>query len=91
MSDSDTSIPTPPFPPPPTPRPSWRLRYERWVERMRMKARANMVPLCLSGLIFSLLVVYLANSIFILIGPGEAGVLFRRLTDGTDTDPPVIR
>lgn len=51
-----------------------------------MKARANMVPLCLSGLIFSLLIVYLANSIFILIGPGEAGVLFRRLTNGTDTE-----
>jgi regulator of protease activity HflC (stomatin/prohibitin superfamily) len=86
MSDSDTSTPTPPFPPPPTPQPSWRLRYERWVARLRVSARENMVQLCLGGLIFSFLVVYLSSSIFILIGPGEAGVLFRRLSSGTDTE-----
>lgn len=55
------------------------------IQRFRAFAREHMLPLILGGLIFTFLVVYLANRIFILIGPGEAGVLFHRLTNGTDT------
>jgi len=78
MSDS-----TAPSPPPATPaRPARGPRS--WYPRLRAYAREHMIPLVLGGLIFTFLVVYLANRIFILIGPGEAGVLFRRLTEGTD-------
>ena len=76
--------PAPASPAPSAP-PVWRQNLDAWIERLRLKARENIVPLCLGGLIFSFLVVYLANRIFILIGPGEEGVLFRRLTDGTET------
>ena len=72
----------------PAPSPAWRENLDAWIERLRLKARENIVPLCLGGLIFTFLVVYLANRIFILIGPGEEGVLFRRLTNGTDISKP---
>lgn len=68
--------------------PAWRENLDAWIERLRLKARENIVPLCLGGLIFTFLAVYLANRIFILIGPGEEGVLFRRLTNGTDISSP---
>ena len=54
--------------------------------RLRRYVREHTVPLLLSGLVLTFFVVYLANRIFILIGPGEAGVLFRRLQNGTQTD-----
>lgn len=60
-------------------RPTLRERYKAFVRR-------NMLPLVLSGLIFTFLVVYLANRIFIFIGSGEAGVLFHQITTGTDTE-----
>ena len=72
----------------PAPSPAWRENLDTWIEHLRLKARENIVPLCLGGLIFTFLVVYLANRIFILIGPGEEGVLFRRLTNGTDISSP---
>ncbi len=72
----------------PAPSPAWRENLDAWIEHLRLKARENIVPLCLGGLIFTFLVVYLANRIFILIGPGEEGVLFRRLTNGTDISKP---
>lgn len=82
------SEPTPanPPPPPPPPRLSLRVRFEHAMLRLREYARENILPLCLGGLIFTFVVVYFANRIFILIGPGEAGVLFRRVTMGTDID-----
>jgi len=58
---------------------AWLLRTRRWV-------REHMLPVMLSGLIFTFLVVYLANRIFIMIGPGESGVLFKRLQNGTDLE-----
>jgi regulator of protease activity HflC (stomatin/prohibitin superfamily) len=54
--------------------------------RLRVYVREHTLPLLLGGLVFTFFVVYLANRIFILIGPGEAGVLFRRLQNGTQTD-----
>jgi regulator of protease activity HflC (stomatin/prohibitin superfamily) len=51
--------------------------------RVRRYIREHTLPLMLGGLVFMFLVVYLANRIFIFIGPGEAGVLFRRLQSGT--------
>jgi len=51
--------------------------------RTRRYIREHTLPLLLGGLVFTFLVVYLANRIFIFIGPGEAGVLFRRLQSGT--------
>lgn len=54
--------------------------------RLRRFAREHMLPLLLGGLILTFFIIYLANRIFILIGPGEAGVLFRRLQSGTQTN-----
>jgi regulator of protease activity HflC (stomatin/prohibitin superfamily) len=72
--------------PAPSPTPAEKPRgATAFLLRLREFAREHMLPLILGGLIFTFVVVYLANRIFILIGPGEAGVLFRRLTDGTDT------
>ena len=56
-----------------------------FTQRLRAFVDEHMLPLILGGLIFTFAVIYLANRIFILVGPGEAGVLFRRLTDGTET------
>ena len=53
---------------------------------LRDLAREHILPICLSGLIFTFFCFYLANRIFIFIGPGEAGVLFHRISSGTDTD-----
>lgn len=54
--------------------------------RLRSYVRKHTLPLMLGGLVFTFFAVYLANRIFILIGPGEAGVLFRRLQSGTQTE-----
>lgn len=54
--------------------------------RLRHYVREHTLPLLLGGLVFTFFVVYLANRIFILIGPGEAGVLFRRLQNGTQIE-----
>lgn len=71
--------PSPAPTPPPRPR-----GVKAWLLRLRAFIREHMLPILLGGLIATFLVVYLANRIFILVGPGEAGVLFRRLTEGTD-------
>ncbi|HEY0968274.1 MAG TPA: prohibitin family protein [Opitutaceae bacterium] len=71
--------------PAPSPTPAEKPRgVTAFLLRLRAFVREHMLPLLLGGLIFTFVVIYLANRIFILIGPGEAGVLFRRLTDGTD-------
>jgi regulator of protease activity HflC (stomatin/prohibitin superfamily) len=62
------------------------LRLSNFRERLRRIVRENMVPLVVGGLIFTFMCVYLANQVFIFVGPGEAGVLFHRLTTGTDLD-----
>lgn len=54
--------------------------------RLRAFVRRHMLPIVLSGLVCTFLVVYLANRIFIFIGPGDAGVLFHQLTTGTELD-----
>lgn len=85
---SDPTVPTPDNPPPPPPRPHYtrRARWEHRLLELREFVRRHLLPLCLGGLIFTFVCIYFAHRIFILIGPGEAGVLFRRLTDGTDMD-----
>jgi regulator of protease activity HflC (stomatin/prohibitin superfamily) len=62
------------------------IRLSNFRERLRTIARENMVPLVVGGLIFTFMCVYLANQVFIFIGPGEGGVLFHRLTTGTELD-----
>jgi regulator of protease activity HflC (stomatin/prohibitin superfamily) len=62
------------------------LRLVLFRERCRALVRRNMVPLVVGGLIFTFMCVYLANQVFIFVGPGEAGVLFHRLTYGTELD-----
>ncbi len=81
MSDP---IPTEPSVPP---RPTVS-KAESLLLRLRRYIREHSVFFMLAGLIFTFLVVFLANRIFILIGPGEAGVLFRRLQDGTHLEKP---
>ncbi len=62
------------------------IRLSNFRERLRAIVRENMVPLVVGGLLFTFMCVYLANQVFIFIGPGEAGVLFHRLTTGTELD-----
>jgi len=62
------------------------LRLANLRETLRGIVRRNMVPLVVGGLIFTFMCVYLANQVFIFIGPGEGGVLFHRLTYGTELD-----
>jgi regulator of protease activity HflC (stomatin/prohibitin superfamily) len=79
-----TPAPTPA--PAPTSVPAEKPRgLAAFTQRLRAYADEHMLPLVLGGLIFTFVVIYLANRIFILVGSGEAGVLFRRLTNGTDT------
>jgi regulator of protease activity HflC (stomatin/prohibitin superfamily) len=98
MSGSDPIVPPSPpdFPPPlaaPPPeerRPGFwsRLRARLLALRADFRAfvREHMLPLVLGGLMFTFAAVYLSNQIFIFVGPGEAGVLFHRLTYGTELD-----
>jgi regulator of protease activity HflC (stomatin/prohibitin superfamily) len=102
MSGLDPILPPPPppdLPPPesvPPPPPEYRRRPGLW-SRFRAKllalradfrafVREHMLPIVLSGLVFTFAAVYLSNQIFIFVGPGEAGVLFHRLTYGTELD-----
>jgi regulator of protease activity HflC (stomatin/prohibitin superfamily) len=62
------------------------IRLSNFRERLRAMVRRNMVPLVVGGLLFTFMCVYLADQVFIFIGPGEAGVLFHRLTYGTELD-----
>lgn len=60
------------------------VRRRRW-RRLRLWAARHAPALQLAGLILLALFVFLAPSIFITIGSGEAGVLWRRFGGGTET------
>jgi regulator of protease activity HflC (stomatin/prohibitin superfamily) len=55
-------------------------------EKIKASAKENLPYLLIFLLIFLLLFFYLFNSIVITIGPGEAGVLFKRFSGGTVVD-----
>jgi regulator of protease activity HflC (stomatin/prohibitin superfamily) len=59
------------------PRQPWRLRD--WIRKHR-------TGLTVTGLVILFLFVFLIPRIFVLVGPGEAGVLYRPLGDGTLVD-----
>jgi len=62
----------------PAPRPRWWTRPRRWL-------RAHSVAISLWTLILLTLCVYLADEMFVTVGSGEAGVLWRRFGGGTVT------
>jgi len=58
---------------------------DKW-KKIKASAKDNLPYLLIFLLIFLLLFFYLFNSIVITIGPGEAGVLYRRFYGGTVVD-----
>jgi regulator of protease activity HflC (stomatin/prohibitin superfamily) len=83
-------LPSAPVPPPPPRPPGLWARFRSGLlalsDGLRAWVRDHMVPFLISGLVFTFLVVYLAKNIFIFVDPGQAGVLFHRLTYGTELD-----
>jgi len=67
----------------------WK-KIKAWAEdkwkKIKASAKDNLPYLLIFLLIFLLLFFYLFNSIVITIGPGEAGVLYRRFYGGTVVD-----
>ncbi len=60
----------------------------RWqpIKSLKKSIKAKMPILIVGGLVLLLLVVFFFDHIVITVGPGEVGVLYRRLTTGTQTD-----
>ncbi len=56
-----------------------------WWGRRKAWARAHATPLTITSLVLLAFVVFFAPDIFITIGAGEAGVLWRRFGGGTET------
>lgn len=59
------------------------MRMNERLEKFRKKAKEELSMWVVLLLMLLFVVVYLANRIFITIGPGEAGVLWRRFAGGT--------
>jgi prohibitin 2 len=78
-SPTETDI-DPPILPPPRPATRWG-RLKAWAQR-------NAIAVTLTTLIVLAVIVFLAPDIFITVGAGEAGVLWKRFGGGTQTVAP---